>query len=259
MNESLLTSSSLTRMLGSRISISDSRLDHGGHIDSHHLGRTLTIQIYSGRQYGYSRAMRLRDFSLSKYEKCNKKYHLDYLRWYFLFLFPSEICRNLAPYLGFPLEYGVFVFIGFEPENSSIDEYEEFHIFRSSWLLSSRIASLDPGECRDTICVDRESELMFLAVSECMDETQKLDDIVRSVSVGSSSEYLCLCIMCHYSLIFTPSTDCIPGTIYRYTLHIGSSIFLFLLGCRCSWLRSCTDIFRCRSSECHLAFFMARE
>ena len=62
----------------------------------------------------------------------------------FLYLFPPKICGDLTPCLGSPFEYGVFVFVGLEPENSPIDENEEFHIFRSSRLFGSRIASLDP-------------------------------------------------------------------------------------------------------------------
>ena len=74
---------------------------------------------------------RQRDSSLQKYERCN-------------ILLPPEIRWDLTPCLGFPLEYGVFVFIGLEPEDSSIEEDEEFHIFRISRLFGSRISRLDP-------------------------------------------------------------------------------------------------------------------
>ena len=59
-------------------------------------------------------------------------------------LFPPEIRRDLAPCLGFPLEYGVFVFVGLEPEDGSIEEDEELHILRISRLFGSRIFRLDP-------------------------------------------------------------------------------------------------------------------
>jgi hypothetical protein len=92
-----------------------------------------------------------------------------------------------------------------------------------------------------------------------MDEPEELDDVVRAISIGSSCEYLGICIMGHHSLVFAPATDSIPGTIHTYALHIRSSIFLFLTRCRCSWLRSCTDIFSWWPSECYLALFIARE
>ena len=92
-----------------------------------------------------------------------------------------------------------------------------------------------------------------------MDDTEELDDIVRPIRIRSSCEDQSLRIMGHHSLVFTPPTDGIPGSIDTYTFHDWGTIFLFFACCRCSWFCTGTDIFSGWSSECYLALLVTGE
>jgi hypothetical protein len=130
-------------------------------------------------------------------------------------LLPPEICRDLPPYSSLPLEYGIFVYMSLEPENGIIEEYKKFGIFAISHLCRLRCLVAYPGDRCHTIGIDREmSEFFILTVSECMDETEEFDYIVRPVGIRSSCEYLCLRAIRHDSLVLAPSCDRVPGSIY---------------------------------------------
>ena len=174
-------------------------------------------------------------------------------------LFSSEISGDLTPDFGFPFEYGIRVFMGLEPEDCLVYQEKKWSIISCSRLFGSSIFGLDPGDRRLTIGIDREIKLVFLAVGESMDNPEEFYDIVRTISVWSTMEYLGLSVRCHDSLVFTPTRYCIPGTIDTDTLLDGGSVFSGkALGYGYSFL-IIAYIVMSIVPECYFALFMTGE
>ena len=174
-------------------------------------------------------------------------------------LFSSEISWDFSPDFGFPFEYGIRVFMGLEPEYCLVYEEKKWSIVSCSRLFGSCILRLDPGDRRLTIGVDREGEFVFLTVGEGMDNPEEFYDIVRTISVWSTMEYLGLSVRCHDSLVFTPTGYRIPGTIDTDTLLDGGSVFSTnALGYGYSFL-SIANIVMSIVPECYFTLFMTGE
>ena len=97
-------------------------------------------------------------------------------------LFPTKVCWNLAPFLGFPLNDGIAEVMGLEPVFSTGYDLEEGFCLGRALEFGLTLALGDPEDGIVGVAVDGlVVQALVPAESEGMNDSQELPDVVRAM------------------------------------------------------------------------------
>ncbi len=133
--------------------------------------------------------------------------------------FPSEVCGVLAPLFCFPLEDMVHVGVRAQPFFSAFDELEYTCVLLRSFDGCLGMTVSHPCNRCARIRIDREYNVVLLAVRKSMYDRKKLTQVIRTVLVRAHAKELRFGLGIHTTILHHPGGHvacCINGDTWEY-------------------------------------------